>query len=71
MPVRDMGRVGKELGRLETVLEKQAEVEEKTAEIQDLEEVHRLVRPPHPCLFPFFCLFASLSLFPFVVTKSV
>lgn len=39
VPVRDMGRVGKELGRLEAVLEKQAEVEEKTAEIQDLEEV--------------------------------
>lgn len=37
-----MGKVGKELGRLETVLEKQAKVEDKTAEIQDLEEVRRL-----------------------------
>eukprot|EP00752_Nemacystus_decipiens_P007340 g6566.t1 len=39
VPVRDMGRVGKELGRLEAVLEKQAKVEDKTAEIQDLEEM--------------------------------
>lgn len=43
VPVRDMGRVGKELGRLETVLEKQEKVEDKTAEIQDLEEVRRWV----------------------------
>lgn len=42
VPVRDMGRVGKELGRLEAVLEKQAKIEDKTAEIQDLEEVYRL-----------------------------
>ena len=43
VPVRDMGRVGKELGRLETVLEKQGKVEDKTAEIQDLEEVRRYI----------------------------
>lgn len=43
VPVRDMSRVGKELGRLEAVLEKQAKVEDKTAEIEDLEEVRRLV----------------------------
>ena len=45
VPVRDMGRVGKELGRLEAVLEKQAKVEDKTAEIQDLEEVSRWAVP--------------------------
>ncbi|CAB1108212.1 unnamed protein product [Ectocarpus sp. CCAP 1310/34] len=39
VPVREMGSVGKELGRLEAVLDLQAKVEEKVAEIQDLEEV--------------------------------
>ncbi|CAM9173101.1 unnamed protein product [Ectocarpus sp. 6 AP-2014] len=39
VPVREMGSVGKELGRLEAVLDLQAKVEEKAAEIQDLEEV--------------------------------
>ncbi|CAM9300797.1 unnamed protein product [Scytosiphon promiscuus] len=39
VPVRDMGRVGKELGRLEAVLEKQAKVDDKTVEIEGLEEV--------------------------------
>lgn len=39
VPVREMGSVGKELGRLEAVLDLQARVEEKAAEIQDLEEV--------------------------------
>lgn len=37
--VRDMGRVGKEFGRLETVLERQAAVSAKATEMEDLEEV--------------------------------
>ncbi|CAM9560476.1 unnamed protein product [Ascophyllum nodosum] len=39
VPVRDMGAVGKELGRLEAVLEKQVAVSAKASEIRDLEEV--------------------------------
>lgn len=39
VPVREMGSVGKEVGRLEAVLDLQAKVEGKAAEIQDLEEV--------------------------------
>lgn len=70
VPVRDMGRVGKELGRLEAVLEKRAKVEDKAAEIEDLEEVRRLVvlrercglgtREPF-CLFYLLCSTAILS----------
>ena len=43
VPVRDMGRVGKELGRLETVLEKHAAVSAKALEIRDLEDVSVLL----------------------------
>lgn len=39
VPVRDMGRVGKELGKLETVLEKHEAMLAKALEIRDLEEV--------------------------------
>lgn len=39
VPVRDMGRVGKELGRLEAVLEKHAAISAKDTEVADLEEV--------------------------------
>eukprot|EP00904_Undaria_pinnatifida_P012233 jgi/Undpi1/813/HiC_scaffold_10.g04277.m1 len=42
VPVRDMGRVGKELGKLETVLEKHEAMLAKALEIRDLEEVMRM-----------------------------
>lgn len=42
LPVRDMGRIGKELGRLEAVLAKHAAATEKASEARDLEEArHR------------------------------
>lgn len=42
LPVRDMGKIGKELGRLETVLAKHAAATEKASEARDLEEArHR------------------------------
>lgn len=46
VPVRDMGRVGKELGRLDAVLEKLADVSSKASEVRDLEEV---------CVYVFVC----------------
>lgn len=41
--VRDMGKMGKELGRLEAVLAKQAAVTEKASETRDLEEARRKI----------------------------
>lgn len=46
VPVRDMGKVSKELGRLEAVLEKQSAVSAKASEIRDLEEVWRVRESP-------------------------
>lgn len=54
VPVREMGTVGKELGRLEAVLEKKAAVSAKASEIRDLEEV-RCARESPTCLFKRAC----------------